>query len=1381
MSMKEYGKKSYLRETFRKTACAILLICFCVPLIPAGITFADGLAVERFDDTGWASRFDVGAAVGRTIVDDPAGSGEKCLEISHTTQTASWIRNKTSYGGMRAGNYTVSADLYVPKDALATSGDTIQFIVSGDSNHRGELVSDSTATLTAFQTKDFPREKWFTLRFVFRLDEGKYNVEVVEDGQVKTTIFKDRGCSSLTADGGVGLTNMRLHLSGTNQKIYVDNMGIAEVSSGDYRAVEDFEADTWPATFATGASPALAAVSNPDAGIGGKVLEYTHESSKAASWIRMDLGQKKSGYYIVGADLYIPSSALPDAEDYVRLMINGNADHWVGLYSDQANITNPFQTKQFPRDKWFKVEFQFSLDDETYNVLILEDGKAPITIFSARSTITLTNDGLNTLQFFVAGDSQTVYVDNIGIYETEKPTEPVEIPPNIQFIRVEGENQVGSQLSLYCDFVGTASMEDISNIQWKSASTRDGTFEPIVGATEAVWTPDASFESRYVIVTATFTSPQDGTTKQLESLPVMIYPADDKMLDLKLFLTADGTKADATAVYTNNGEAAADATLLGALYRAGKLLETKTESKSFEPGSGSLVLEYSFASEMKEGDIVKLFALNGTDNLQPLAKAAETTVGTSSSLPEIEVVKGSSTYVTMNGEQIAHFKDNRYMHFRATTANDHWIGTNHNPVDMGWAYQEPDVKGFICTSVESEVSPGRFSVTFRGDKEGVGASQVVTLEGIWNAKIEQFEYTYTTKLSGDLAKWHSKSKWAQGGSIEAFDYNSERMSILDRVYNNNTNGDLYDYVVYTDNGKDWIRIPKLPVPRTMINGTYFYDFYLSPGGKYLLADAKEGGWEATLLKDTGDTRIEICWSWYDIHNCMERAVPPLGSADTFELEQSWSFRPTDGEYDKAVIDSATEVDWRDIPNYKLPTFSTNNTFDTQFGGTDWCYAWWLSSYDCTMDSTVGHTDTSSAAITHDTKKNASWYTEGVWGFPYSFDNVKGKRYRLSGWIKTENVEGEAKIGVNQYLHATPNNNKFTYSEPVSGTRDWTYVSCEFTGQMRPLENGGLEACIDHFYLTLDGSGKAWFDDVVIEEIESDDPKLVVNPALTFESGEITNNGNATSNGMRMWMISDTTAVSNSQITNEVVDVETGKALKTTLLNSTAVSVNSKYVVMGGKTALSFRIKLEEGAKLDVYFRPGSAAGKVTFLSTDGTSNTLKSFGKTAMENIAGEWAYVTMYFDNDTKEMDLFVNGVPVLEKHNIGQTADYSGSNNDIRFELASANGQPVSMYLDDLQAYQILKTKVLDVDVVENNSQIVVKFNNAVDLESVRQNVKLLGESECAFTASLSNDLHTAVLVPAEPLDSAKEYSVEVGAVQDIAGNTINAQGSYPLYLGQ
>ncbi len=1379
MGRNQNGEK-WIWRIIQKTICTVLLISFCVPLTPVCLAFADGLAVEQFDDSSWTSRFDVGASVNRTIVDDPAGSGNKCLEISHTTQSASWIRNKTSYGGMKTGNYAIGAELYIPSNAFPAGG-SIQLMIDASPNHIVNLVSKETENLGAFDTKDYPLDKWFTVQFVFRLDEDKYNVEIVEDSKIRATVFKDRSYSSLSANPEQGLTNMRLYLGGTNRKIYLDNMGITEVSSGDYRAVEDFESDTWPATFATGASPALAAVPNPDTGIGGKVLEYTHESTKAASWIRMDLGQKTSGYYIVGADLYIPSNALPDADDYVRLMINGNADHWVGLYSDQANITTPFQTKQFPRDRWFKVEFQFSLDDETYNVLILEDGKTPITIFSARSTITLTNDGLNTLQFYVSGDSQTVYVDNIGIYETEKPTEPVEMPPNVQFIRVEGENRVGSQLSLYCDFVGTASMEDISNIQWKSASARDGAFEPITGATEAAWMPDASFESRYVIVTATFTSPQDGTTKQLESLPVMIYPAEDKLLDLKLFLTADSTKADATGVYTNNGETAADAALLGVLYRDGKLLETKTESKSFKPGSGSLVLEYSFASEMKEGDTVKLFALNGTDNLQPLAKAAEATVGTASSLPEIEVVKGSSTYVTMNGEQIASFKDNRYMRFRATTANGHWIGTNHNPVDMGWAYQEPDVKGFTCTAVESEVSPGRFSVTFRGDKEGVGASQVVTLEGIWNAEIEQFEYTYTTKLSGDLATWHSKSKWAPNGNIEAFDYCSERMSILDRVYNNNTNGDLYDYVIYTDNGKDWTRIPKLPVPRTMLNGTYFYDFYLSPGGKYLLADAKEGGWEATLLKDTGDTRMEICWSWYDMHNCMEHAVPPLGSAETFELEQSWSFRPTDGEYDKAVIDSATEVDWRDIPNYKLPTFSTNNTFDTQFGGTDWCYAWWLSSYDCTMDSTVGRTDTSSVAITHDTKKNASWYTEGVWGFPYSFDNVKGKQYRLSGWIKTEKVEGEAKIGVNQYLHATPNNNTFTYSEPVSGTSDWTYVSCEFTGQLRPLKNGGQEACIDHFYLTLDGSGKAWFDDVKIEEIESDDPKLVVNPALTFESGTVTNNGNATSNGMRMWMISDTTAVSSSQMTNEVVGVETGKALKTTLLDSTAASVNSKYVVMGGKTALSFRMKLEEGAKLDVYFRPGSAAGKVTFLSTDGTSNTLKSFGKTAMENIAGEWAYVTMYFDNDTKEMDLFVNGVPVLEKHNIGQTADYSGSNNDIRFELASANGQPVSMYLDDLQAYQILKTKVLDVDVAENNSQIVVKFNNAVDLESVRQNVKLLGESECAFTASLSNDLHTAVLIPEKPLDPVKEYSVQVGAVQDIAGNTVNAQGSYPLYLGQ
>ena len=312
-------------------------------------------------------------------------------------------------------------------------------------------------------------------------------------------------------------------------------------------------------------------------------------------------------------------------------------------------------------------------------------------------------------------------------------------------------------------------------------------------------------------------------------------------------------------------------------------------------------------------------------------------------------------------------------------------------------------------------------------------------------------------------------------------YTLSRMDILSRVYNKNMNGDLYDYVIY-ENGNELVRIPKLPVPRTAISGKYFYGFFLSPGESVYYPDPTEGGWMSTVLSDSGDTYVEICWSWYDMHSCSEKSVPRVGNCDAFTVSQSWLFATTDAEHDSALIDKATEVEWRDLPNYQLPLFSTNNTFETQFGGTDWQYAWWKSTYDCTMDATVGHDGAGSVKISKTKSGEASWYTEGVWGFPYSFDEARGKTYRVSGYVKTENVVGEAYIANIQYQHATPNDNTVTRSEAVTGTSDWTYVSFTFTAQKREMANGSVQNCIDHFFLTLDGTGTVWFDDVKIEEI-----------------------------------------------------------------------------------------------------------------------------------------------------------------------------------------------------------------------------------------------------------------------------------------------------------
>jgi hypothetical protein len=511
------------------------------------------------------------------------------------------------------------------------------------------------------------------------------------------------------------------------------------------------------------------------------------------------------------------------------------------------------------------------------------------------------------------------------------------------------------------------------------------------------------------------------------------------------------------------------------IYEGNTVVDTYT--KGFEMKQGSDLVVFTFEKSISG----KRAELTVTSN----GKALCENVTVNDSLPKMIVQKKSDgTSVLANKKEIAYFKQNRYMKFRPNGDSDHWKGTNNNPIDMGFAYQEDAVKGLKNISVESVIAPGVFKVTFLGEKVGLKTTQKNELIGFWDAETESFSFIYNATMTADTKAWHEKSgsSWASHNRVEVFDYCSERMSILDRVYNKNHNGDLYDYVIY-ENGGELIRIPKLPVPYTLGGGTYFYGFRMSPGESMYLADPKEGGWAATLLQATGDTYIEICWSWYDIHNVENSSVPQVGSAEQFTVTESWLFAPTAAAEDKALIDKAVEVPWKDQPNYQLPLFSTNNTFETQFGGVDWQYAWWKTSKNCSMDATVGHDGAGSVKIEKTTAGEDSWYTEGVWGFPYSFDEVEGKIYRFSGYIKTENVVGKAYIANEQYQHATPNDKTVTVSEAVTGSSDWTYVSFTFAGKQRTKADGSKERCVDHFFLTLEGTGTVWFDDVKIEEVK----------------------------------------------------------------------------------------------------------------------------------------------------------------------------------------------------------------------------------------------------------------------------------------------------------
>lgn len=84
------------------------------------------------------------------------------------------------------------------------------------------------------------------------------------------------------------------------------------------------------------------------------------------------------------------------------------------------------------------------------------------------------------------------------------------------------------------------------------------------------------------------------------------------------------------------------------------------------------------------------------------------------------------------------------------------------------------------------------------------------------------------------------------------------------------------------------------------------------------------------------------------------------------------------------------------------------------------------------------------------------------------------RYRLSGWLKCESVEGRgARVRFDEIRFTVTKVLASHVLGPANGTCDWTYFETEFTTQPTS-DNGWL-------FLELFGSGQAWFDDLALEE------------------------------------------------------------------------------------------------------------------------------------------------------------------------------------------------------------------------------------------------------------------------------------------------------------
>ena len=146
----------------------------------------------------------------------------------------------------------------------------------------------------------------------------------------------------------------------------------------------------------------------------------------------------------------------------------------------------------------------------------------------------------------------------------------------------------------------------------------------------------------------------------------------------------------------------------------------------------------------------------------------------------------------------------------------------------------------------------------------------------------------------------------------------------------------------------------------------------------------------------------------------------------------------------------------------------NSSFEEMDGNLPkgWRTRTWQQKADFDVDSTTAHSGKNSVKISSTEGADASWMTV-VTVKPFS-------KYRLSGWIKTENLEPGTSRGALVNFHGTD-----IRTNSVSGTQDWTRVEVVFDSEA----NDGLSLnCL--FGGWGKAKGTAWFDDLRLELLSS---------------------------------------------------------------------------------------------------------------------------------------------------------------------------------------------------------------------------------------------------------------------------------------------------------
>ena len=174
----------------------------------------------------------------------------------------------------------------------------------------------------------------------------------------------------------------------------------------------------------------------------------------------------------------------------------------------------------------------------------------------------------------------------------------------------------------------------------------------------------------------------------------------------------------------------------------------------------------------------------------------------------------------------------------------------------------------------------------------------------------------------------------------------------------------------------------------------------------------------------------------------------------------------------------------DKPGSKPANLIQNSSFEEADNETParWISQTWGGSGNFEY-AKIGRTGNRSAMISSENGGDVSWCTPMISIRPFS-------RYRLSGWIKTENLVATTGRGALFNLH----NIQPLQTPAVTGTKDWTRVELEFDSEAN--ESVQINCLLGGWGLA---TGKAWYDDVRLEMLSTKE----LNPAVTIDASKTT--------------------------------------------------------------------------------------------------------------------------------------------------------------------------------------------------------------------------------------------------------------------------------------